>query len=282
MKNLKTSFANRVRSFRGALIAILLASSVVRSEATLYTINYTSSGNAYSATYDGSQNGFTVWSQNGANQLALQWLYYSINGGPVTQLTSTSVTTGNAGSGKKITVNYAIPDGTLQEIVTFTGYNLSESIRFNNTSGGDLNNVSIFQYSDFVLGGSGYAGSQTVSMTPASGGYAYAYQSGGGLTLTWNGDAIGYTTLVQADSSGAPFGAFTGSGNLNNTTLTANNTSAVFGYEFSGSVANGNFLTISENTTFPDPVPEPSSLALISSGMLAVALIFRQRRGKKA
>ena len=279
----KEIFASRVRSFQGALIAFLFVSQVVQSEATIYTVNYTSSGNAYSAAYDSSQDGFTSWSQNGQNQLVLQLLYYRIgSSGSPTLLTPASVTTGNAGSGKKITVNYTISDGTIQDVMTLIGNTLSESIEFNNSSGGSVD-MSIFQYSDFVLGGSGYAGSQTVIMTPytVNEGYAVANQIGGGLTFSWQGFVNGGTTLVQADSSGAPFGAFIGSGtDLDNATLTAYNTSAVFGFEFSGTVANGNNLLISENTAFP--VPEPSSAALIASGMLAFSLIFLQRRSKKA
>jgi len=284
MKIVKKSFANRVWSYQSALIAILVAGAVVQSEAQIYTVNYTSGGNAYSATYDTSQNGFTVWSQNGANELSLQSLYYSIDGGPVSELTGASVTTGNAGSGKKITVNFTISDGTIQDVMTLIGNTLTESIVFDNTSGGALAKVSIFQYSDFVLGGA--VGNQTVSMTPAvDGGYAYAYQSGGGLAFNWNGDVtaggVSGTTLVQANGSGAPFGAFVGPAtDLDNVTLGATNTSAVFGYEFYGSVGASNSLLISENAAFP--VPEPSSSALIVTGMLAFGLALRQRRSKKS
>ena len=116
---------------------------------------------------------------------------------------------------------------------------------------------------------------------PVSGGYATANQSGGGLAFAWNGDAPGFTTLVQANSSGAPFGPFIGSGtDLNNTTLTASNTHAVFGYEFSGSVAQSSLLAVSETSAYPAPVPEPPSVALILSGMVAVALMFRRGRSK--
>jgi hypothetical protein len=63
---------------------------------------------------------------------------------------------------------------------------------------------------------------------------------------------------------------------LDNTTLTANNTYAVFGYEFTGSVAQSTLLSVSEVSAFP--VPEPSSLALISSGILAFGLRLRRVR----
>jgi hypothetical protein len=277
----KKSFPSEARLYRGALIAYMLAGLAIQGEATVYTINSTVNGNLYAASYDSSVNGFTAWSANGANQLALQSLYYSVNGGPVSLLSGAIVNTGSSGfTSKYITATYAISAGSIADTLTINGSILDESIQFNNLTA-NPQNVSIFQYSDFVLGGPSAAGSQTVIMTPSSvpGGYATANQSGGGLALTWNGAVPSGTTLVQANSSGSPFGAFIGLGsNLDNTTLTAINTYAVFGYEFSGSVLSGNLLSISENTAFPSPVPEPSFMALISSGMFVLALISRRRR----
>ncbi|MGD0349639.1 MAG: PEP-CTERM sorting domain-containing protein [Verrucomicrobiota bacterium] len=276
---MKKSFAGRLWLLEGGLFAFSLAGFVVQSEATIYTVNSTANGTNYSAGYDTSLNGFTSWAANGANQLALQSLYYSENGGAISLLTSpSSVTTNSFLNQGKLTVTYSISGGSVVDTMTVNGSSLLESIVFNNTSGTPLN-MKIFQYSDFVLGGPAAAGSQTVGMTPSvDGGYAIANQSGGGLTLSWKGDAPGYTTLVQANSSGFPFGAFIGYGtDLDNSTLTANNTYAVFGYEFSGSVGAGNKLSISETSAFP--VPEPSSVVLIASGMFALGLL-RRRHGK--
>ncbi len=271
----KKSFPGRARLYRGVLIAFMLAGLVDKSVATLYT--QTSGG--YTEGYDTSQNGFTMWSGNGVNQLALQSLYYSVNGGPVSQLTGAVVNSGSSGfTAKYITATYSISAGSIADTITINGSSLGESIQFNNLSGSTAN-ISIFQYSDFVLGGPSAAGSQTVNMTPApvSGGYAIASQSGGGYTLTWQGDAPGFTTLVQANSSGSPFGPFIGLGSdLDNSTLAAINTYAVFGYEFSGSVLSGSLLSISETSAFP--VPEPSSGALVSAGMFVLGLISRRRR----
>ncbi len=279
MKNQKKSFVSRVRLYLGALVAILLGGSAVQSLALVYTIN----SGVYSASYDSSQNGFNSWSKSGANQLALQTLYYSVNGGPITQLTGAAVST-SSGFTASITAAYSISGGiSINDVLTLNGSTLGESIQFNNLSGSTVN-MKIFQYSDFVLGGPGAAGSQTLNMTPsAGGGYAIANQTGGGLALGWQGDAPGFSTLVQANGSGAPFGAFIGSGtDLNNTTLTANNTFAVFGYEFYGNVAQGNLLSVSETAAFPVLVPEPSTMALISAGMVVLALMFRQRKGETA
>jgi len=276
MKILKKLFASRLRWCRVVLVLFFLAGLVVKSEAVIYTVT----SGSYSAAYDSSQNGYTLWSGGAVNQLALQSLYASINGGPVSPLTGAVVNTGSSGfSGKYITATYSTAAGSISDTLTISGSTLSESIQFANLTASTAS-VSIFQYSDFVLGGSGAAGSQTVNLTPApvSGGYAVASQSGGGYTLTWQGDAPGFTTLVQANSSGAPFGAFIGSGSdLNNSTLAAVNTQAVFGYEFSGSVLSSGLLSVSETSSFA-VVPEPSALALASAGMCVLALAFRRWR----
>lgn len=280
MKLLKSSFASRVRSYVGTLVVTLLVGSVVQSQAQIY-VTSTANGVTYKAAYDTTQNAFTEWSANGVNQLNLQSLYYSINGGSLTQLTGGTVSTSGFGSFQKITVDYTVSEGTIQAILTLSGNTLGESIKFSNSSGSSVD-MGLFQYSDFVLGGPAYAGNQTVNMTPASSGgsSAAANQTGGGLMMGWQAQVAGFTTLVQASDTGAPFGAFLGSGNLDNTTLSENNTYAVFGFEFTGTVANGNSLTVSENSAFPIPVPEPSALALISAGTLAAALMLWRRRDK--
>jgi len=280
MLNLNKFQASSGRWFHHTAIAVLLAVSAVQSEASIYTVTSTVNGNNYVASYDSSVNGFTTWSANGANQLSLQSLYFSVNGGPVSQLTGAIVNTGSSGfTAKYITATYAVPSGSIADTLTINGNVLSEAVQFNNLTANGVN-VSLFQYSDFVLGGAGAAGNQSVVLTPASGGgFATANQTGGGLALTWNGDAPGFTTLVQANSSGAPFGPFIGLGsNLDNTTLTALNTYAVFGYEFSGSVLSGNVLSVSENAAYPLAVPEPSSLIFMpaAAGMFALALIARR------
>src|SRR5215469_1336696 len=161
MKIWKESFVGRVRLYQGALIGILFAGSAVQSMALVYTIN----SGTYSASYDTAQNGFTSWSGGGANQLALQTLYYSVNGGPVTQLTGAAVST-SSGFTASITAAYSISAGvSINDVLTLNGSTLGETIQFNNLSSSTVN-MKIFQYSDFVLGGPVAAGSQTVNMTP--------------------------------------------------------------------------------------------------------------------
>lgn len=263
--------------FRGAFLTGVLAGFVVQSNATIYSVT-TSSG--YSASYDTAVNGFTSWSSGGGNQLALQTLYYSLNNGSLSQLTGSSVgTSSTLGGSKSITATYTIPGiGTVANTLTLNGNTLGQGIVFNNTSGVQQT-ISLFQYSDFVVGGPAATGSQNLSIVPSfdTSSYAVATQTGGGATLTWSGHAPGYSTLVQASSSGAPFGPFIGFGtDLDNTTVTASG-NAVFGYEFTGMVGAGNSLTVSEVSSFP--VPEPSTAGLMVTGILAW-LWLRRRTGE--
>ena len=148
MQILNQSLASLGRWSHHTAIAILLCVSLVQSQATIYTV----SSGAYTAGYDTSQNGFTTWSGSGVNQLALQSLYYSVNGGPVSLLTGAIVNTGSSGfSSKYITATFSIPNGDIADTLTINGNTLSESIQFDNLGASGLN-VSIFQYSDFVLG----------------------------------------------------------------------------------------------------------------------------------
>jgi len=125
MKILKKSFAGRLWLLEGGLFAFSLAGFVVQSEATIYTVNSTANGTNYSAGYDTSLNGFTSWAANGANQLALQSLYYSENGGAISLLTSpSSVTTNSFLNQGKLTVTYSISGGSVVDTMTVNGSSL--------------------------------------------------------------------------------------------------------------------------------------------------------------
>jgi len=271
MKVCKKYFVNRARMFRGALFICLLAGHVIHGQAQ--TATSAANGITYTAGFDTGANALTSWTVGGVNQLVQQSLYYSLNNGPVMALTGSSA----SASGSTLTVsNYIANTISVVETLKLNGANATETIKFYNETGAN-NYISIFQYSDFVMGGSSAAGSQNLNMTTATGGgYAIANQTGGGgNTLNFKGFVASGTTEVQADSSGAPFGAFLGNASpttLDNTTLNASG-NAVFGYEFDGNIAAGNALTISEVIA----VPEPSSVALVSTGMLG--LVWLHRRG---
>jgi hypothetical protein len=265
------SFLGRARMLRGGFFTFLLAGYAIHSEAVIYTITSTANGTTYTAGYDNSVSGLTSWTAGGMNQLALQSLYYSENNGAVSQLTSPTVVNHGAAS---LTATYSISGiVSVADTVTLNGNTLGEQIKFSNLTGSSQI-FSIFQYSDFVLGGA--PGFQNVSMLNNGATQAFTTQTGGGATLNWSGQLAGGVVKVQANSGGVPFGAFVGPATaLDNVTLNASG-NAVFGYEFDGSLLSGNSLTISETSTLA--VPEPAPLALISLGMLVLGWLHRCRR----
>jgi hypothetical protein len=271
MKILKKSFRSGVQLYKSALVAIVLAGSVIQTEATVYTLSSTASGVTYSALFD-TGSGLTSWQINGANQLSLQSLYYSVGFGSLNLLSSPSVVThGTAG----LTATYTVAETlSVADSITLNGDTLGEQIKLTNLSG-STSTLSLFQFSDFVLGGA--TGSQTLNMTINNSSQATANQSGGGVALQWLGQLTGGAVEVQANNSGALFGPFIGSGNvLNNTPLSASG-NAVFGYEFdAANLISGNSLTVSETAALV--VPEPSSLALIAFGTLGAVLLHNRRQ----
>jgi len=289
MKILKGSFASGVRLYRNALIAILFAGLVVRSGATIYTIG---NGAGYNAQFDSSSASFIGWTV-GINQLVAESLYYSVDNGPVMSLTALGFTSaGKTSVGSTIydwTIKYGVGQAvTVYDHVLLTSPNVMNQTFtvFNNDLSG-AHTVSLFQYFNFDLGGS--PASQNLILTPAGNNSttAAALQTGGGATLNWSGFISGInpgaTTEVQADNSGALFGAFLGNpspNSLDNVTLTASGSGTDFGYEFDVPLAAGAAYGVSEVGSIV-MVPEPSSVALISSGMLVLALTFRSRRSKK-
>ena len=279
MKICKKPFAGRVRLYQSVLTVILFVVLAVQSEATIYTLNSTTS----TVTFD-SGSGLTGWQVGGVQQLALESFYYSVGGGPLSPITSLgapTVTTSVIGA-PSVTATYA-SSGSVSVKSTFSliGNQLSDSIKVSNLSGGSQT-VSLFQFSDFILGGSSAAGSQNVNMFLNSGSQAEADQTGGGMLLVDQAQFVGTggTTKMQANAGGGLFGPFLGGPPyvLDNATLTALG-NAVYAYEWDAVLAPNTAFTISEISSIT--VPEPSALALIAAGMFALTC-FRRRRQMRA
>ena len=273
MKIWKESFVSRVRLCQGVFIALITGGLAVQSEATIYTMTSTASGVTYTAGFDTTSSALTSWQANGGpNQLSLQSLYYSVANGVVNPLTGASVVTHGAAA---ITANYTVAGVIgVADSITLNGNTLGEQIKFTNLSG-SATTLSLFQYSDFILGGA--AGGQTLNMIINNSSQSTANQSGGGASLQWQGQLTGGTVEVQANNTGAPFGPFNGSATaLLNTPLSATG-NAVFGYEFDAiNLAAGNSLTVSETSLIL--VPEPATMGLIASGLCFLFPLWRRWR----
>jgi len=274
MKILEKSFAGRLWLFKGGLFAFLLAGFVVQSEAMVYTLN-----SSPSIVMFDTSSGLTSWQVGGQQQLTLQSFYYSLGGGPLSSVVSlgaptiTSIPFGNP----NVTATYS-SSGVISVKSTFTlnGNVLSDTIKVQNLSSGSQT-ISLFQFSDFVLGGA--SGSQNVNMFLNSSSQAEADQTGGGVSLVNQAQFVGTagTTEMQADTSGALFGPFLGPPNaLTNVPLSASG-NAVYAYQWDATLPSNLAFTISETSYIV--VPEPSSVVLIASGMFALGLL-RRRHGK--
>lgn len=277
MKILKESFVSRVRWYQAALSAFLLCGFVVQSEATLYTL----SQNDSTVLIDpNTQAGLYNWSVGGVNQLAQQWFWYRVgSAGPEASIDTISPVAATQSNANKLNTTYANATISVKTAYTLLApgngtATLSELITVMNTSAVSQD-YHFFQYSDFDLGG--VTGNQSVQFyNNGSSSYYEVIQTGAPGSVVETAIAPGASSLeVQA-------GYFNGTLNLLNDGLptTLNNTLSAgpgdltYAYEWDATLAPGTSLQISKLLT----VPEPSSLALISSGALLLAWVQRRRR----
>lgn len=274
MKICKEAFAcGGVWLYEGLVGVLLFAVSTVQSEAVIYTLNSATSV----VTFD-SGSGLTGWTVNGSQQLASESFYYSLGGGPLSPITSiSSATVTSAPIGPpSITATYSSAGNlSVQSTYGLIGNQLSDSIKVSNLSG-STQTISLFQFSDFVLGGA--TGSQSVNMFFNSGTQAEADQNGGGVHLVDQAQFVGSggTTEMQASTLGGLFGPFLGEPpyTLDNATLTASG-NAVYAFEWDATLTANTSFTISEISTIT--VPEPAVLALAGIGVLALTMSRRSR-----
>ena len=289
MRLLRKSIISRVRFYQNTLIAIMFAGTVVQSGAQIYTpaIRDTSLQINLSG-------GLSNWTIDGVNQLNQQWFYYSVGSGPVYSIDtiapwSTPTITTNIGK-TQITLSETYANSTIRVGTTYIlgsspvgsgKATLTQTLTINNPSATTAQVFHFYQYSDFDLGG--VSGGQNVQFTSKGSGQQYqvVQTASTGITLTGlvtgvsGGSSVQYE--VQAGTyDGTQFGL--GNGNsapLLNNTLTAGPDNVVYAYEWDATLAAGGSIIISEIETV---VPEPSSVALVASGMLALALLYRRRR----
>ena len=274
MKRLREAFGAKRGIYSGALSVILLAASVIHSNAQIISARNTS---LQANLTGGFSAGLTDWTINGVNELQEQWFYYSVGNGPVASIDSISApsapvtTTGNVPT---LTTTYA--NSTLSVTAGFSlqsqplgspRASLATSITLDNTAS-TTQTFHFYQYSDFSLGG--LTGGQSVQFFNPSPQYE-VLQSGNGGSLTGLLTAVsggtGDTVEEQAGLfNGQRFGLTNGTPVTLNNTLTAGPGNVNFAYEIDATLAPGTSLTISELQT----VPEPSTLALIAPGVLAL------------
>lgn len=280
MKLLNKPLLSRVWLYQNTLIAILFAGAVIQSEAAPAPSLYTLSDSTWNVTFNSAvSSGLPSGQVPGVVDLSQQSFYYSLNGGPLSAVTNFSLSLTKNGIKNPIITDTYTSAGNMSVAAAYTlnGTVLSDTITLENLSASSQT-ISLFQFSDFILGGA--PGAQMVDMISNSPTQYGANQTGGGISLQNQVQIIGPiggTTKMQADGNGSLFGPFIGPPNtLDNATLNASG-NAVFAYEWDVTLAPNTSFTISETSTIT--VPEPSSMALMVSGMLGLALLYRRRQG---
>jgi len=276
MKILKKSFVSSARWSEGALSAILVGGLVFQSEAQIYTLSQNDSVVQINA---GTQQGVYNWSVDGVNQLAQQWFWYRVgSAGPESSIDTISAASETSSGANKATLTYANSTISVKTAYSLLApgngtATLSEQITLMNTSGASQV-FHFFQYSDFDLGG--VTGGQSVQFyNNGSSSYYEVIQTGASGSTTETANAPGASTSeVQAGTDGTLLGLLNDASptTLNNT-LFAGPGNANYAYEWDVTLAPGTSLLISKLMA----VPEPSSMALIASGVLALAWLRRRR-----
>jgi len=288
MKIFKKSFAGRLWLAGGVVFALLLAGSVVQSEAQIYTLSARDTSVQINLT-----NGVSDWTIDGVNQLNQQWFYYSVGSGPVYSIdqiapwTTPSISTNGPKTVITLNETYASPTisvGTqfqLQSQPLGSGQaKLAQTLTINNPTA-TQQTYHFYQYSDFDLGG--VLGNQNVVFSANGSGQYYQVVQTGLTGSTLNGlisgvsGGISVQYEVEAGTyDGTQFGLTNGnpSAPTLDGKLTAGPGDVVYAYEWDVTLSPGGAVIISELQS----VPEPSSVALISSGTLVLVLLRRRHR----
>ncbi len=283
VKFLKKHLSNRVRLYRNTLFVLLVALPAVRSEAQTVTVPSPNGLITLQATLSGAGSGLSDWQFNGASQLNQQWFYYSLGSGAVNsidQIASPSAINNHGGPAPFLSATYA--NSNISVTAKFQINNLptlSDTLTIQNSST-TTQTFHFYQFSDFDLGG--VAGSQNVQFS-ANGGQAnyQVNQTGlGGVSL--QGLLVGASAPLGSAQAGlsTTFGLANGNPapTLDNVTLFAGPGDAVYAYEWDQTLAPGASFQVTELQTL-SVVPEPSCVALMGCGMLA--LLYRFRPGKQ-
>jgi hypothetical protein len=270
----KRALASGVWMFQSIVIAILLAASAITSQAQSYSLS--ARNTSLNINVAGASPGLTNWQVNGVNQLNQQWYYYSVGSGPVNSIDTIGTFSSqyqNFGNTPFLNQTYSnstifvTTDYTLQsQPLGAPSAKLSTLIGLQNLSG-TTQTFHFYIYSDFWL--NSIMGNQNVLLSSSQPYQATQTGSTGQLIATITGISGGTADSVEEIAGlydGLQFGLQNGNPapNFSGGAHSAGPGNVTFGYEVDATLASGTAISFTEL----ESVPEPSTMALIFSGML--------------
>jgi len=278
--NVKRALASGVWMFQSTVIATLLAASAIQSQAQTYTLS--ARNTSININVDGSAPALTNWQVNGVNQLHQQWFYYSVGSGPVNSIdTIGTFSSQYQNFGNSPFLNQAFSNSTVFVTTDYTLQSqpvgaptakLSTLIGLQNLSG-TTQTFHFYIYSDFWL--NSIIGNQNVQLSALQPYQATQTGNGGQLIATITGISGGTADSVEeiaGISDGLQFGLENGNPapNFSGGSHSAGPGNVDFAYEVDATLASGTAISFNEL----ESVPEPSTMALIFSGMLVSGLYY--------
>lgn len=282
MNRLSEAFGIKRVIYSGAVSVIILAASVIHSNAQTYDLG--ARNTSLQVDVAGGTPGVSDWQINGVNQLNQQWYYYSVGSGTVNSIDTIgtfSTQFENLGNSPFLNQTYSnsavfvTTDYTLQSQPSGSPQaKLSTLIGIQNESS-TSETLHFYIYSDFWLGG--ISGNQNVQLSPSSPYEVVQTGNGGQMAGTISGISGGTGDSVEEIAGltdGTQFGLFNG-----NTAphfggpFSAGTGSVDFAYEVDATLAPGAAISFTEL----ESVPEPSPVALIFCGMVAFGLYYGRK-----
>ncbi len=263
-----------------ATVASTLAASVGQGHAQIVTLT---DNNSVAQINTSSSAGMFDWSVDGSPQLFQQWFWLRVGavGGeaPINTISAPANTTPTLrdltsiynNSSYSVRVSYQLNGGAISSGTS----GMSEAIRIENLTAGPLD-FHFFQYTDFDLGGAGN-NTTLLGQNLFTGRYTTADQVGPG--------GVFQETLATPGANRAEAGIYPNTLNsLNdaspttlNNTLSAGPGDTTYAFQWDVTIAGGGSFEINKALSLQlTTVPEPSALALVSVGL--VALARRKRR----
>lgn len=244
-------------------------------------------GNSLAQIDPHSQAGMFNWSVQGFNQLYQQWFWYRTDNGlqhsidtisaPVVQTYGTrEMTSTYTAANFTLSIDYLLTGGSFVGPGQMANSDIGESIRIVNTSATTLT-FHFFQYSDFDLGGPGNDSVQLGRNLRGQFNDAFQQDATAGLTETVTTPGASHGEVDYFSNTRTRLNTIAGY-TLNDSAGPVGTGDVTWALEWDLSIAPGGSALISKDKYLSVIVPEPSTIAIGSLGL--VLFVLRRRVGK--